>query len=70
MKSEKSDGKEADKPFPKLMTNESGLVVFFLAPSSGVVVYPNSRQDIGHYANNWLMSFFEDFDGSVTISND
>lgn len=61
--------KETD--FPKLMKADSGDVVFFDTLESGVLVSSiRMGEDIGYYSTCWDMSEFQDFHGTVTLSND
>jgi len=68
------------KPFPKLMIDSDGDVFFMTAerkaPSSqerfgqGVLIHsvsPVSRA--GAYSEFWDLSLFDDFDGTVELSN-
>ena len=61
------------KPYPKLMISDGGTVVHFTSEREGVVVVEGSshHKALGFH-DNWLLSGFTDFDGSVTltVSND
>ena len=52
------------KPFPKLMISKMGTIVFFSKYDEGICIKR------GKYLTTWDMSYFTDFTGSVTISND
>lgn len=61
--------KETD--FPKLMVHENGDVVLFEGTEDGVLVASKSTpEDIGSYSECWNPRMFQDFKGSVTLSND
>lgn len=48
----------------------SSLVVLFSGEGQGMVVFADSIYDIGHYdADNWDDDTFEDFKGTVELSN-
>lgn len=51
-------------PFPKLMISEGGSLVFFENPECGFRL--DNKQ---HYARNWNMAYFIDFEGEVTLKN-
>ena len=55
-------------PFPKLMIAEDGDVVFFIEDESGVLIHKeSSRSGVGYHSNAWVMKFFKDFKGKITI---
>ena len=56
-----------ERGFPKLMVNNVGTVVLFTSSQSGTVIYPS---EIGEMVNDWIPSYFVDFDGKLTLSND
>lgn len=59
--------------YPMLMTahNSSGaIVVLFKEQNYGTVVYSERRgQPIGHYSEDWDMSGFFPFDGTIQLTN-
>jgi len=58
--------------YPKLMQSKSGsnIVVLFSEPGVGIVVNgKDSLNPIGSFSHGWAMDYFEDFDGSITLSN-
>jgi len=62
--------------FPKLMelkkkTPHGNVIVLFSDENHGVAVYEDGQicYEIGHYASDWIMDDFQDFTGSVTLSN-
>lgn len=58
--------------FPCLMITKTHMtIVLFTEPNVGVVVYQNATGHIvGVCKNQWDMSLFEYYNGSVTLSND
>jgi hypothetical protein len=61
-----------EKPFPKMMIAEDGLIVFFTEPTRGFVIKDNERAayGFGHMASCWHPLSFTDFEGVVELSND
>lgn len=63
-----------DRPFPKLMicTNDcdKGMIILFRKAGEGQIVKPASDWNYLSDMNGWLMDQFEDFEGTVTLSND
>ncbi len=61
-----------EQRFPMLMQHDvSSLTVLFTDDGKGTVIATgNTNYCIGYYSDGWVMSGFEPFDGSVTISND
>ena len=64
-----SDKEERENDYPKLMVDEYGMIVLFAGHKVGMVVETDSREDCGHYSESWDMSWFTEFDGSITLSN-
>lgn len=62
--------KSSYQQYPKLMKSNAGLIVLMVGDKTGVVVVGNDFWDKGHYADNWGMCVFKDFDGEVILSND
>ena len=60
------------KPFPKLMSTQSGYIVFFSKSRCGMCLHKptNSIDVIGEYYTEYSMADFTDFEGSITLSND
>lgn len=59
------------KPFPKLMITKIGTIVLFTQSSVGICVSKgDSDNRVGAFFNNWDMSQFTDFNGTVTLQND
>lgn len=51
---------------------DSSFVVFFIEPRKGIVVHTegnNPAWKIGFHSSTWVMSCFEEFTGTVTLSN-
>lgn len=65
-----------EKPFPKLMIYKScDLIILAYKEKAecifGVVISPgDSGYKYCHLSDEWGKSFFEDFDGSITLCND
>lgn len=74
----KSEFKEpvlrTSKPYPKMMMNVGscyGMVVLFESAGKGVVVAPyGTLWKVGEYREDWAISQFADFDGSIMLSNE
>ena len=64
---EKTKNKELD--FPKLMTGKHGLIVLFDKIESGTVI-KGEKKLVGHYAEDWDLSSFKDFKGSITLTQE
>ncbi len=55
--------------YPKLMiSKQSSSIVLFIRGGDGIKLSPVG-EDAGTYRFDWNMSQFEDYNGSVTISN-
>ena len=60
----------AARHFPKLMTNGT-FVVLFKSHGIGCVVHKETSNDsIGTCSATWDMKDFEDFEGTITLSNE
>lgn len=73
MKSKLTDEKICTSlPYPKLMiTKTSGCIVLFHEEEKGVCLQKGDTQNIvGNHSSIWNMHAFEDFTGSITLSND
>ena len=77
MKSEiTKNGTPNTLPFPKLMHWNIGgvtitVVLMYDEGGEGVVVYAKDDMNyIGEYSADWNMQVFEDFYGTLTLSND
>ncbi len=59
--------------YPCLMTahtSSGSKVVLFTDKHCGIVVYSEgNHQPIGHYSEDWDMSCFTPFDGTIELSN-
>ena len=61
---------ETKNEFPKLMKSKtSGIIVFFWDDGVGVVIEGKNDQPSGYYSSGWGMDFFEDFSGTIQLSN-
>ena len=75
MKSEINEkGKTKEREFPKLMIykgdQSKGLVVFFESEGSGQSLNKVGLYYRGYTSIHWDMDQFQDFEGSITLSND
>ena len=60
-----------EKGFPKLMINDdSDLIVLMTELGKGVVVRVDGHNPVGCYVDCWIMDYFKDFNGTVTLQND
>jgi hypothetical protein len=67
MKSTKCDkGNTSELPYPKLMVNNVGDVIFMTSSCDGVVVW-GSR--LGILSNGWNTAYLEDYSGTITLEN-
>ena len=70
----KSKVVEKDKlKYPKLMVSKlEGTVVLMYSKTSGIVVgnTGDCQSEIGYYSEFWDTNCFEDFDGTVELSNE
>jgi len=65
-----NNGEDKGMELPKLMVGEEGQVVMFHDYGKGIVVVSSvDIQPIGHYATNWYMPQFKDYNKPVTIKN-
>ena len=68
MKSTKCDkGNTGELPFPKLMINKVGDVIFMTSSCDGVVVYSGGYK-LGTFSNDWP-AYFKDYSGTITLEN-
>ena len=59
--------------YPRLMSfrGKGDLIVLFSYPGQGTIINSaESKNKIGEFASNWIMSNFVDFEGSITLRND
>lgn len=61
-----------EKPFPKLMVSDTGVIVLFSDEINGVVIYDDTASFVigEHNTNFWDMYEFKDFHGTITLEND
>lgn len=59
------------KPFPKLVkSGESGNIFLLTSEYIGTCVFsPSGRLKVGEHYNNWIGPF-EDYEGTITLSNE
>lgn len=56
------------RPFPKLMKGTvEGELVLMTKPGTGIVICGDR---IGYQSDCWTITSFQDFEGSITLSND
>ena len=59
------------REYPKLMISKDLLLVVLMsAEKQGVVIDCTGVYEVGHFSTDWHMDSFEDFEGSITLSND
>jgi len=69
MKVEVNENKAVEKkPFPKLMVS-GDCIVYMIRAQCGVAL-SNDKYVALEYDDEWIMSKFTDFNGTVTLSND
>ena len=71
VKSKEENGKLIE--FPKLMISSNDMIVLFDKKEGGIVLAESRICDdlgVGEYCEFFNMSFFQDFDGKVIVSND
>jgi len=61
-------------PFPKLMVTKRGTVILATGMCGSDIrgtrlVVADEESTIGYHSNAWTASEFEDFNGSITMSN-
>ena len=69
----KECSKKAERPFPKLMINSLNktTIALFSNPSEGTIIQSkDNRLPLGSYSKGLVSSSFEDFEGSLILSND
>jgi hypothetical protein len=67
-----TEQQQKEVPFPKLMKHKfSDSVVLFEEPKKGTIIIPSPRASggIGTVCYEWDMAVFEDFEGSLTLTN-
>jgi len=69
MKVQVTPPKRKALPYPKLMTDGSGLIVLMYCDGKGTVVTGSLAYTTGFHVDNWKMSAFQDFEGEVLLSN-
>ena len=60
---------EVESAYPKIMKSNN-LVVLFSSHKKGVVIGSTSLYDVGHISEDWAMDCFDNFVGSITLSNE
>jgi hypothetical protein len=70
MKSTKCDkGNIVEIPYPKLMINTVGDVIFMTSSCDGVVVYSGGYNRLGVFSNEWNTAYLQDYSGTITLEN-
>ena len=59
-------------PFPKLMKSiDTNVIVLFYKPKEGQIVNGESYgHKVGFFLNEWNMTYFKDFNGTINLSNE
>jgi hypothetical protein len=71
MKSKITKKETKNRPFPKLMTASSGVIVLMVnGNGDGTVVSSTLGHTLGDSSGGWDMEQFVDFEGTVELSND
>ena len=68
----KESSKKSERPFPKLMISKvnKSILVLFTAPTEGTIIQSkNNDKPVGFYSRDFGDSYFEDFEGEITLSN-
>ena len=55
--------------YPKLMHSDKGRIVLFTERGVGVLLNETGFDEAGHHSDEWSMSNFKDYDGSITLQN-
>ena len=60
------------RPYPKLMisTNLKQIVLMERHGRGSVLACGNSSSGHGYLSVNWVMTLFEDYEGTITLEND
>jgi len=69
----KESSKKAERPFPKLMINnlDKTTIVLFSSPTEGTIIHSKGKlYPVGFHSQSLGSSYFEDFEGSLILSND
>jgi hypothetical protein len=63
--------KEPEQTYPFLgQSRHDSRVILFHASSKGTVLIGDYKTEVGHYSDNWSMTFFDPYLGSLVISNE
>ena len=69
----KECSKKAERPFPKLMINSLNktTIALFSNPSEGTIIQAKDNcSPLGFHSKSFVSSAYEDFEGTITLSND
>ena len=56
--------------YPALMQAPDGLIVLFWEHKKGTVISPVSPHDLASYRDDWVMTFFRPYHGSVKLTQE
>lgn len=65
------DHGDQTKPFPKIMRHKDyGSLILFTKPDTGTVLHPGqTAHSVGVVLDNFTSSYYEDYNGPVTLQN-
>lgn len=69
----KESSKKAVRPFPKLMISKQNktTIALFCTPTKGTIIQSMYKlHHVGYHSSDFDSERFEDFEGSITLSND
>lgn len=62
--------KRNNRPYPKLMISDSGMIVLFIRERAGTVLHSSGLKSMeGRYDTEWPMRYYRDFEGELTMKN-
>ena len=65
------DRVDQTKPFPKIMRpKDCGSLVLFTNPDTGTILHPGqTAHSVGVHLDSFTSSWYEDYNGPVTLQN-